>query len=92
MLLNHYANVSELGQRVHYIGVSREPILGWRMNEDFCKQQAQRVRDLADKADPFTKKRLLDLADKYDVKAGKPSRASKIIERPTPLPTNQARP
>ena len=63
-----------------------------KLAEEFCKPQAQRVRDLADKADPFTKKRLLDLADKYDVKAGKPSRASKIIERPTPLPTNQARP
>jgi hypothetical protein len=25
------------------------------MNQDFYKQQAQRVRDLADKADPFTK-------------------------------------
>jgi hypothetical protein len=36
------------------------------MDDDFDKQHAQRVRDLADKADPFTRKRLLDLADKYD--------------------------
>jgi hypothetical protein len=62
------------------------------MNEDFYRQQAQRVRDLADKADPFTKKRLLDLADNYDRKAGKPPRASRRIERPTPLRTNQVRP
>jgi hypothetical protein len=62
------------------------------MQVDFYTQQAQRVRDLAGKADPFTKKRLLDLADRYEVKAGNPSRASRIIERPTPLPTSKASP
>jgi len=31
------------------------------MNEDFYKQQARRARDLAEKADPFTKRRLLEL-------------------------------
>jgi hypothetical protein len=62
------------------------------MNEDFYKQQAQRVRDLADKADPFTKKRLLDLADKYEVKAGKPSRASRMIERTISLRPQEPRP
>jgi hypothetical protein len=36
------------------------------MNEDFRKQHAQTVRAMAEKADPFTKKRLLDLADRYD--------------------------
>jgi hypothetical protein len=49
--------VSELGrQRLEYIGVSLGSILGWRMNQDFYKQQAERVRDLADKTDPFTKR------------------------------------
>jgi hypothetical protein len=62
------------------------------MNDDFYKQQAQRVRDLAEKADPFTKKRLLDLADKYDAKAGQPTRASRIVERPIPPTRNQTRP
>ena len=38
------------------------------MDEEFCRQQALRVRDLAGKADPFTRRRLLDLADRYDVK------------------------
>lgn len=61
------------------------------MNEDLYRQQAQRVRDLADKADPFTKKRLLDLAEKYDLKIGKPSRASRMIERSTPLPSKETR-
>jgi len=56
------------------------------MDQVFFKQQALRARDLAEKADPFTKKRLLDLADKYDAKAGGPSKAPLIIERPLPLP------
>lgn len=36
------------------------------MNEDFYKQRAQEVRDIAAKADPFIKPRLLDLANRYD--------------------------
>jgi hypothetical protein len=54
------------------------------MDREFYRQQAQRVRDLAEKADPFTKQRLLDLAGRYDAKAGSPSKASKTIERPLP--------
>ena len=38
------------------------------MDEDFYKQRAREVRDLAAKADPFIKQRLLDLADRYDGK------------------------
>jgi hypothetical protein len=56
------------------------------MNEDFYKQQAQRARDLAATADPFTRKRLLDLAERYDVRGGNPSRASRLMERPLPIP------
>lgn len=56
------------------------------MDVEFFKQQALRARELAEKADPFTRKRLLALADNYEVKAGGPSRASRIIERPVPLP------
>jgi hypothetical protein len=51
------------------------------MNEDFFKDRARAVRDLADKADPFTRKRLLELAAKYEVKP----------RRPTPLPSISAR-
>jgi len=36
------------------------------MNEDFYTQRAREVRDIAAKADPFIKQRLLDLADRYD--------------------------
>ena len=41
------------------------------MNDDYYKQQAARVRSIASLADPFTKKRLLALAEQYD--AAKPS-------------------
>jgi len=56
------------------------------MDEEFYRQQALRVRDLAGKADPFTRRRLLDLATRHDAKGGAPSRASRAIERPLPLP------
>jgi len=56
------------------------------MDQEFFKRQALRARDLVEKADPFTRKRLLDLAGKYDAKAGGPSRAARIIEPPVPLP------
>jgi hypothetical protein len=37
------------------------------LDEEFKKQRAQTVRDLAEKAnDPFIKKRLLDLASRYE--------------------------
>jgi hypothetical protein len=42
------------------------------MDEEFYRQQALRVRDLAGKADPFTRRRLLDLAARYDAKGGAP--------------------
>jgi hypothetical protein len=32
------------------------------MDREFYRQQAQRIRNLAEKADPFTRQRLLDLA------------------------------
>jgi hypothetical protein len=49
------------------------------MNEDYFKEQAARLRKIASNADPFTKRRLLDLAEKYD--------GRKPIRRPTPLPS-----
>ncbi len=38
------------------------------MNEDFHKQRAREVRDIAAEADPFIKQRLLDLAGRYEGK------------------------
>lgn len=36
------------------------------MDEDFIRGRVQDIRELAAQADPFTKKRLLDLADTYE--------------------------
>jgi len=36
------------------------------MDNEYLKQQADRCRSLAEKADEFTKRRLLELAAKYD--------------------------
>jgi hypothetical protein len=53
--------------------------------EDFYKGFAQRARDLAENADPFTKRRLLDLAQRYDLKSrpGAPSGRSLPPQRAT---------
>ena len=53
------------------------------MSEQYFRDQATKVRDLAEKADPFTKRRLLQLADRYDVKGGNPSRASRDLAAET---------
>ncbi|WP_439402635.1 hypothetical protein ACNJYA_09510 [Bradyrhizobium sp. DASA03068] len=37
--------------------------------EEFYKGFAQWARDLAEKADPFTRLRLLDLAQRYDLRS-----------------------
>lgn len=39
------------------------------MDDEFCKQRAKAVRELAEKADPFIKKRLLELARHYERRA-----------------------
>jgi hypothetical protein len=66
-----------------------EPRL-FQMNDDYFKEQAARVRAIADRADPFTRKRLLDLAERYDLRVGKPSRATRSIPPPNPLPPGAA--
>lgn len=49
------------------------------MNDEYFKEHAARVRQIASFADPFTKKRLLELAVRYEGKTREP--------RKTPLPT-----
>jgi hypothetical protein len=46
------------------------------LDDEFNKRQANLIRDLACRADPFIKKRLLDLANRYD----------RPRTRPIPLP------
>ena len=54
------------------------------MDTNFLKAQAERCRCLAENADEFTKRRLLDLAAKYDrrLTAAGPSVATRILRAP----------
>jgi hypothetical protein len=52
------------------------------MDSSFIKEQADRCRRLAENADQFTKRRLLDLAEKYDDRLGGPSRAVRTLGIP----------
>jgi hypothetical protein len=45
------------------------------MDEKFLKERARLIRDLADKADPFIKRRLTELANSYDARLKGPSRS-----------------
>lgn len=56
------------------------------MNAEYFKEQAKRVRDIADHADPHTKARLLALAERYD--AAMPSPRRTPLPSP-PVPTTQ---
>jgi hypothetical protein len=37
-----------------------------KLDNEFYQERARHIRELADKADPFIRKRLLDLAGNYD--------------------------
>jgi hypothetical protein len=52
------------------------------MNEQFFHDRAKAVRDLAEKADPHTRRRLLDLASRYEKKPRPPT---PIPVKPRPL-------
>jgi hypothetical protein len=52
------------------------------MNEQFFHDRAKTVRDLAEKADPHTKRRLLDLASRYEKKPRPPT---PLVVKPKPL-------
>ena len=55
------------------------------MDSSFLKEHAARCRSLADMADEFTKRRLLDLAAKYDLKLSQPSNAASPIKTSAPV-------
>lgn len=56
------------------------------MEQEFYRGLALRVRNLAEGADPFTKERLLKLAETYDVKGGNPAGSPRPMGRPLPIP------
>ena len=53
------------------------------MDDEYFKAQADHVRKLASMADPFIKRRLLDLAATYEARVGKTSRTTDLL-RPNP--------
>ena len=53
--------------------------------QEFYKGLAQRVRDLSERADPFTRRRLQKLADQYHAKGRSDARPAKAAERPLPV-------
>jgi hypothetical protein len=57
------------------------------MDANFLKAYAERCRSLAENADEFTKRRLLDLAANYDkrVRTAGPSAATRILAAPLNL-------
>jgi hypothetical protein len=55
------------------------------MDNSFIKEQADRCRRVAENADQFTKRRLLDLAAKYDDRLDRPSRALRTVTVPASL-------
>jgi len=61
------------------------------MDNSFLKEHSERCRKLAAMADEFTKRRLLDLAEGYDLQLSKASRASSFIRAPVNLPTANER-
>jgi len=58
----------------------------------FLKEQVMRCRILAENADQFTKRRLGDLAEKYEVRLGRTSQASRHLALRTSLPEERTRP
>ena len=57
------------------------------VDTNFLKAHAERCRSLAENADEFTKRRLLDLAANYDKRltAAGPSAATRILKAPFDL-------
>jgi hypothetical protein len=55
------------------------------MDESSLKSLADRCRSIAERADPFTKRRPLDLAAQYDTRLGRPSRAVLSLKNPEAL-------
>jgi hypothetical protein len=52
------------------------------MDDEYYTKRVRQIRDLAEKADPFIRRRLLDLAERYENKIGKPSRAATALGWP----------
>jgi hypothetical protein len=50
------------------------------LDSEFYRKRVHQIRELADRADPFIKRRLLDLAQRYEDKLGRPSPTMKELK------------
>jgi hypothetical protein len=58
--------------------------------EEFIKGRVERIRELAANADPFIKRRLLDLANSYERRLNQPARLKPMsIGAPPPAPRDE---
>ena len=64
---------------------SQRVALESKMDSSFLKEQADRCRSLAENADPFIKRRLLDLAARYDARSELLSRTPRTFGIPGSL-------
>ena len=55
--------------------------------KEFLEERLRLVRALAEKADPFTKRRLLELADSYEGRIGMTSKATRQLRQIDLAPT-----
>jgi hypothetical protein len=58
------------------------------MDDEFYRERARHIRELADEADPFIRKRLRDLAGNYDAMVRRSHRATAVV--PPTLPNISA--
>jgi len=59
------------------------------MDNSFLREQIERCRTLAVGADQFTRKRLLDLAARYETRLSKPSATSRMVRPPVDATAHQ---
>jgi hypothetical protein len=52
------------------------------MDREFCREQARLVRSLGDRADPFIKRRLLQLAEHYERRLSVPGPENEELQGP----------
>ena len=52
------------------------------LEDSFLKNRASYIREIASKADPFIQRRLLDLANNYEGRIGRPPRELPIARPP----------
>lgn len=68
------STIAELQQRLGVLSEMQKRLGPRVLDDDFFRDHARNLRELAETADPFIKKRLLQLAQKYEQRLGQPAR------------------